>query len=81
MREDYKTDFVLMVAEAYSHESNPELAVGRLGFLGEAPPESHVESALYFAVQSGYSPTDLELLRELSDAITNGFEQSGGDQK
>ena len=81
LREDYKADFVLMIAEAYHYERDIELAVGRLGFLGNAPPESHLDSTLYFAVQSGYSASDLELLRELRDALSDEIILNGGDQQ
>ena len=79
LREDYRTDYVLMVAEAYQNERNLELAVGRLGFFGNTPPDSYVDNALYFAVQSGYGASDLGLLRELSDALAVGTDLNGGD--
>jgi hypothetical protein len=69
LRNDYKADYILMVAEAYQVERDIDQAVERLAFLGFTPPESLVENAMYFAVQSGYSPTDLGLLRTLSDAL------------
>lgn len=71
LREDYKTDYVLMVAEVYQVDQELSLVFERLSFLGDLDPEIYVENALYFAVQSGYSPSDLSLLRALSDSITN----------
>ncbi len=80
LRDDYKTDYVLMVAEAYQTEGELDLALERLKFLGEAAPEVLVDNALYFAVQSGYSASDLKLLRGLSDALTAEMNQYEGDQ-
>lgn len=72
MRDDYKTDYVLMVAEAYHAERDSSLARERLSFLGNASPLSMIEQAMFFAVQSGYEPADLGLLRDLSDALGGG---------
>jgi hypothetical protein len=69
LREDYKTDYVLMVAEAYQVDRDINVAIGRLAFLGAAPPENLVDSAMYFGVQKGYTASDLGLLRILSDAL------------
>jgi len=69
LREDYQADYVLMVAEVYQVERDLDLAVEQLTFLGFVPPENLVEEAMYFAVQSGYTPQDLALLRNLSDAL------------
>jgi hypothetical protein len=69
LREDYKTDYVLMVAEVYQVERDINLAINRLVFLGTSPPENLVERALYFGVENGYMASDLGLLRILSDAL------------
>jgi hypothetical protein len=34
LREDYRADYVLMVAEAHQHEQNPEAAARRLAIFG-----------------------------------------------
>jgi len=80
LRDDYRTDYVLMVAEVYQSEKDLELALERLFFLGEAAPEIYVDNALFFAVQSGYGASDLSLLRLLSDALPARNEPNGGDQ-
>lgn len=69
LREDYQADYVLMVAEAYQTEQDITLAVERLAFLGFTPPRELVEQAMYTAIQTGYAPVDLGLLRNLSDAL------------
>lgn len=79
LREDYKTDYVLMVAEVYQVEQELTLVFDRLSFLGDLDPEIYVENALYFAVQSGYSPSDLRLLRGLNDVITKNSAEFEGE--
>lgn len=69
LRDDYQTDYVLMIAEAYQAEKDLALAVQRLTFLGEASPKSVAQQAMDFAVKADYAPTDLGLLRDLSDAL------------
>lgn len=69
LRVDYRTDYVLMVAETFSSESDVDLAVRRLGLLGEAPPIELVESAITFAQKAGYTDNDLDLLQVLLNAI------------
>ena len=69
LRDDYKTDYVLMVAEAYPAEKDLALAVQRLTFLGATSPESIAQLAMDDAVQKDYAPSDLGLLRDLGDAL------------
>ena len=69
LRQDYKTDYVLMAAEAYSVEGDVALAARRLALLGDETPFISAQQALTFAVQVGYAPSDLALLRELVDAL------------
>lgn len=78
LRDDYKTDYVLMVAEAYQVDRDIDQAIKRLTFLGDLSPESFVESALYFGVQEGYAPLDLGVLRILSDALQAEGTNEGG---
>ncbi len=68
LRQDYKTDFVLMVAEAW--EATQDLALARryLALLGGTPQEQ-VARALDYAVQVGYGPQDLHRLRTLLRAL------------
>jgi hypothetical protein len=76
LRADYQADYVLMVAEAYQTEQDIKAAVERLAFLGFSPPVTLVERAMAYAVQAGYAPSDLAILRALSDALmaTTGIE-------
>ena len=69
LREDYKADYVLMVAEAYSNEDDLQRAVQRLGLLGGDDIPANVEQALVFAVDQGYTADDLVLMRTLYEAV------------
>ncbi len=52
-RADYRADYVLMVAEAYQTEQNPDLAVRRLAVLGSQAPGEIASQALADARQIG----------------------------
>jgi hypothetical protein len=65
LRVDYKTDYVLMVAEAYQVDHDLELAVRRLALLGSSTPSNIVANALSYALQHEY----LSLLQSLGEAI------------
>ena len=69
LRIDYKTDYVLMVAEAYRVENSLGLAVRRLALLGSDPPLDMVSTALTFATQIGYYPADLVLMQDLAQDL------------
>lgn len=69
LRQDYKTDYVLMVAEAFSKEQDMALAVERLTFLGGKSPDGVVIEAIKFAEQEGYRSTDLALMNDLADEM------------
>jgi hypothetical protein len=69
LREDFRTDYVLMVAEAYQAEEDLSVAVRRLAMLGDAPAREIVRRALLFAEDVGYAESDLELMRTLEDDL------------
>ena len=69
LRVDYKSDYVLMVAEAYQVEADLGLAVRRLALLGSAAPTDMVANALSYALQHDYSARDLSLLQSLGEAL------------
>ncbi len=69
LRFDYKTDYVLMVAEAYQVENSPGLAARRLALLGSDPPLESVTLAINNATQIGYDLADLALMRNLAEAL------------
>ena len=69
LRSDYRTDYVLMVAEAYQVEEDPALAAQRLAVLGSQLPAAIAEEAEAFAQQSEYPVEDQNLLQELTVAL------------
>ena len=69
LRIDYRTDYVLMVAEAYQVEQNPTTAAQRLAVLGSEPPATIVGDAYNFARESAYSADDLTLIQDLAVAL------------
>jgi hypothetical protein len=69
LRVDYKTDYVLMVAEAYQVDHNLGLAVRRLALLGSSAPKDIVANALSYALQHEYAPQDLSLFQSLGEAL------------
>ena len=75
LREDYKADYVLTVAEAYLLEKDPSIALCQLVKLGNSPKEI-IEQATVFAVENRYEPDDLVLINNLYESI-KGIEISG----
>ena len=69
LRIDYRTDYVLMVAEAYHAEQDPALAARRLAVIGSEPPALIAAEAYDFAKQSAYPADDLGLIQELVVAL------------
>lgn len=71
LREDYKADYVLMVAEAYAAEGDPAQAARRLALLGDTPPVEIVRQVMIYAtqVQPGYAEADLDLMSRLASAL------------
>jgi len=66
---DYKTDYVLMVAETYRKEGDLPAAARRLALLQEMPLSDLAFRALLFAQKLGYSDSDLARLEELRQAL------------
>ena len=73
LREDFRADYVLMVAEAYAADHEIERAIGALGFLSkereEYNPLIFVNDAMEFGVDAGYSVADLKLLQTLEATL------------
>jgi len=68
LRIDYKTDYVLMVAEVFNNDGNINQAILRLNFLGDELPQEMVRSALLFA-EPRYTDADIILLRTLLQSL------------
>lgn len=69
LREDYKADYVLMVAEAFKMDGDVDLALQRLALLGDTDPLQMMFTASENAFLAGYSPDDLVTFQNLTDAI------------
>jgi hypothetical protein len=66
LRVDYRSDYVLMVAEAYQAERDLDLAARRLAILGSESPTVLVAKAYDYGRQNGYTPDDLTYLQDLA---------------
>jgi hypothetical protein len=66
LREDYRSDFVLMIAETYANEGDLELARIRLASLGPQPPINFVLAAIDYGVEHDFNPNDLQTLNRLA---------------
>lgn len=69
LRFDYQTDYVLMVAETHSLDSDLPLALSRLSALGNAPAERIVQQALLDAEKLGYADVDVARLQTFLESI------------
>jgi hypothetical protein len=65
LRIDYKTDFVLMIAELYQAEGDLVGALARLSYLGEGSPVVSMQEATAYAEEHNYAPSDLESMQTL----------------
>lgn len=69
LRADYRADYVLMTAEAYSVEHDPGLAARRLAVFGTKSPAGIAADGLAYARANGFSDGDIALMRELVTAL------------
>jgi len=69
LRADYKTDYVLMTAEAYRVEQDPGIAARRLAIFGSQSPSAIASEALNYARTHGFSDSDIALIQELVTAM------------
>jgi hypothetical protein len=65
LRSDYKTDYVLMVAEIYEQESDLGGVIRRLARLTLIPADEIVSQAIVSAEKQGYRNKDIVLMRIL----------------
>ncbi len=69
LREDYRADYVLMAAESYQSEQNPETAARRLAILGSDSPAQIVTSTLDYAEKNSFTENEIVLLKGLLTAM------------
>ena len=78
LRPDYRADYVLMAAEAYQKEQDPDLAARRLAVLGSQPPGDIAGQALEQARGFGFADSDLALMQKLTTAMQAWQPPAGG---
>ena len=66
---DYKADYVLMVAEAYKAEQDPDLAALRLAIFGAQSPSDIAASGLAYARTADHPKEDIDLMQGLVTAL------------
>jgi hypothetical protein len=69
LREDYRADYVLMVAEGFGADHDSETARRRLAVLGGRSPAESCLQAIGFARTAAYADHDLMLLEDLNRAM------------
>ena len=69
LSEDFKADYVLMIAEAYRAEQDPGLAARRLAVFGSQSPSAIAASGLEYARSNGFADSDIALLQQLVTAM------------
>lgn len=69
LREDYRTDLVLMIAEAYEADGDIDLAFQRFDRLDLDAPLEVVRAALTYAQDHGYKALELQRLSKLISAL------------
>ena len=80
LRDDYKADYVLMVAEIYGKEGDIVLAANQLSLLGNKPVSTYVDNAIITGEKLQYSHQDMALLARLYQALREWIPNvSGGD--
>jgi hypothetical protein len=77
LRQDYRTDYVLMVAEAYQSEQDPVIAAQRLAILGSEPPAKIAGNAIEYARAQAFPPDEMTLLQGLLTAMQT-YQPAGG---
>jgi hypothetical protein len=78
LREDYRADYVLMVAEAHQNEQDADSAARRLAILGSDPPDMIVASTLDYATKNNFTQNEISLLQGLLTAMQT-YQPQGGN--
>ena len=78
LRYDYRTDYVLMVAEIFDSNQDADQAVHQLAQLGSDPPVEIVIQSLGYGTQLGYASEDLLLIQNLATSMQTWQSGVGG---
>jgi hypothetical protein len=71
LRIDYRTDYVLMVAESFQATQDVESAKRQLAILGSRPPAETAAAAVQEARLAHYAPEDLVVLTDLARTLAS----------
>ena len=66
---EYRTDYVLMIAEAYSGDGDLDSALIRLAVLGSQPPLDIVLEAIDHSIKTDQDRAELEVLNQLANQL------------
>jgi hypothetical protein len=69
LRADYKSDYVLMIAEAYHADHNIQQAQDLIKDIGPESPPYQVQQAMVEARSLGYSQQDVEWMNQLQQDL------------
>jgi hypothetical protein len=78
LRYDYRTDYVLMIAEIFDSSQDADQAVRQLAQLSSDPPVEIVIQSLAYGTQIGYAAEDLVLIQNLATTLQTWQPNSGG---
>ena len=69
LRDDFRTDLILMIAEAYEREADLDLALQRFERLKLTPPVTVLEFAITYANDHNFKVIEIQRLNELLSAL------------
>jgi hypothetical protein len=69
LRIDFKTDYVLMVAENFQKDQDVQNAIRQLESLGVTPVDTMIEQAIEFARKQGYTEPDIAQMQTLLSGL------------
>jgi len=69
LRQDYRADYVLMVAEAHQTSQDAETAARRLAIFGSDSPAQIVASTLVYADENHFTENEIIILQGLLTAM------------
>lgn len=78
LRDDYRADYILMVAEVYQREQNTTTAISRLELLGDDTAIHQLQFGLLSAQKYNFAFNDLQLMGKLYQALQVIPVQPGG---
>jgi hypothetical protein len=73
LRLDYKTDYVLMVAESYQVEHDIMMALAQLAYLDETSPLTLMTTASDYAESHDYAAQDIQRMWSLASDLENAL--------